>query len=86
MAVRITLKQVRESRGMSQNKLAQAIGMTLQNVQKIEYGQAKSLTLRALDKLCATLNCQPGDLLQYDPVQHDPQDKVEQPKPGNGKS
>lgn len=67
MAVRITLKQVRESRGMSQNKLAQAVGMTLQNIQKIEYGQAKSLTLRALDKFCATLNCQPGDLLQYDP-------------------
>jgi putative transcriptional regulator len=74
MVVRITLKQMRERRGLSQNKLAQAAGMTLQNLQKIEYGQAKSLTLQALDKLCTTLNCQPGDLLQYSPA-HEPHGK-----------
>lgn len=65
--MKITLRQVRESRGLSQNGLAQAVGMSLQNIQKIEYGQAKSLTLTALDKLCGALNCQPGDLLVYSP-------------------
>jgi putative transcriptional regulator len=78
MVVKITLKQVREQRGLSQNKLAQSAGMTLQNLQKIEYGQAKSLTLQALDKLCATLNCQPGDLLQYQAGQNSPcDDRIE---------
>ncbi|WP_347277872.1 helix-turn-helix domain-containing protein [Leptolyngbya sp. FACHB-711] len=70
--MKIKLKEVRESRGLSQNRLAQACDMTLQNIQKIEYGKAKSLTLDALDKLCTALQCQPGDLLKYE---------VEQPEP-----
>jgi putative transcriptional regulator len=63
MTVKILLKQVREARNVSQNKLAQLIGMSLQNVQRIEYGDAKSIPLDTLDKLCEALNCQPGDLL-----------------------
>lgn len=61
--MKILLKQVREARNVSQNKLAQLIGMSLQNVQRIEYGDAKSIPLDTLDKLCEALNCQPGDLL-----------------------
>ena len=61
--MKITLKQVREARNLSQNKLAQLIGMTLQNVQRIEYGDAKSIPLDTLDKLCEALDCQTGDLL-----------------------
>ncbi len=63
MTVKITLKQVRQARNLSQNKLAQLIGMTLQTVQRIEYGEAKSIPLDTLDKLCEALNCQTGDLL-----------------------
>jgi putative transcriptional regulator len=63
MTVKILLKQVREARNLSQNKLAQLIGMSLQNVQRIEYGDAKSIPLETLDKLCEALSCQPGDLL-----------------------
>ncbi len=63
MTVKITLKQVRKARNLSQNKLAQRIGMTLQTVQRIEYGDAKSIPLDTLDKLCEVLDCQTGDLL-----------------------
>ena len=61
--MKILLKQVREARNLSQNKLAQLIGMSLQNVQRIEYEDAKSIPLETLDKLCEALDCQPGDLL-----------------------
>lgn len=63
MTVKILLKQVRKSRKLSQNKLAQLMGMSLQNIQRIEYGDAKSIPLETLDKLCTILDCQPGDLL-----------------------
>ncbi len=63
----ITLKEIRTKRGLSQNGLAQQVGMTLQNIQKIEYGQAKSIPLDTLDKLCKALNCQVGDILVYVP-------------------
>lgn len=67
MTVKIRLKEVRLSRQLSQNKLAQLVGMTLQNVQRIEYGDAKSIPLETLDKLCHALHCQPGDLLVWFP-------------------
>lgn len=63
MTVKILLKQIREQRRLSQNKLAQLMEMSLQNIQRIEYGDAKSIPLETLDKLCEALNCQPGDLL-----------------------
>ncbi|WP_339363722.1 helix-turn-helix domain-containing protein [Aliterella atlantica] len=65
--MKVQLKQIRQSRGLSQNKLAQLVDMTLQNIQKIEYGKTKGLQYDALNKLCKALNCQPGDLLIYEP-------------------
>jgi putative transcriptional regulator len=67
MAVKVRLKELRTSRGLSQNKLAQLVSMTLQNIQKIEYGKTKGLQYDALNKLCKALNCQPGDILVYEP-------------------
>ncbi len=61
--MKILLKELRTSRQLSQNKLAQRVGMTLQNLQRIEYGDAKSIPLDTLAKLCQALDCQPGDLL-----------------------
>lgn len=65
--MKVRLKEIRLSRGLSQNKLARLVDMTLQNVQKIEYGKTKGLQYDALNKLCKALNCQPGDLLVYEP-------------------
>ena len=64
--MKVRLKELRTSRGLSQNKLAQLVSMTLQNIQKIEYGKTKGLQYDALNKLCKALNCQPGDLLVYE--------------------
>ncbi|EAZ88235.1 helix-turn-helix domain-containing protein [Crocosphaera chwakensis] len=63
MTVKIQLKQLRTDRKLSQNKLAQLMEMSLQNIQRIEYGEAKSIPLDTLDKLCEILECEPGDLL-----------------------
>ena len=63
MPIRVALKELRKKKGLSQNGLAQALGMTLQNVQRIEYGQAKSIPFETLDDLCDILDCDIGDLL-----------------------
>ncbi len=67
MAVLITLKKVREARGISQNDLARITGYSVQNIQKIEQGRVSSLTLDAFDRFCKALSCLPGDLLEYTP-------------------
>ncbi len=71
MTVRIVLKEIRKKQGFSQKRLAESIGMSLQNIQNIEYGEAKSIPLDTLDKLCRALNCQPGELLVYIPSEGD---------------
>ncbi|MEH2033761.1 MAG: helix-turn-helix domain-containing protein [Nostoc sp.] len=63
MPVEIRLKQIREAKGLSQNALARQLEMSLANVQKIEYGKAKSIPLDTLEKICLTLDCEIGDLL-----------------------
>lgn len=64
MSVRFRLSEVRKERGMSQNALAKAAGMTLQNVQHLEK-RAKSVPFETLNNLCNTLHCTPKDLIEY---------------------
>ncbi|MFB2772082.1 helix-turn-helix domain-containing protein [Pelatocladus sp. BLCC-F211] len=63
MPVKIKLKQLREDKGLSQNALARQLEMSLANIQKIEYGKAKSIPLDTLEKICLALDCEIGDLL-----------------------
>ena len=63
MPVEVRLKEIRSERRISQNELARRLEMSLANVQKIEYGKAKSIPLATLDKLCQILECEVGDLL-----------------------
>nr|WP_062247850.1 helix-turn-helix domain-containing protein [Fischerella sp. NIES-3754] len=48
---------------MSQNALARQLEMSLANIQKIEYGKAKSIPLDTLEKICLALDCEIGDFL-----------------------
>ncbi len=63
MPVQVKLKELREVKGLSQNALARELEMSLANVQKIEYGKAKSIPLDTLERICITLDCEIGDLL-----------------------
>ncbi len=77
--MKILLKELRKSRKLSQNKLAQRVGMTLQNIQRIEYGDAKGVQFDTLGKLCEALDCQPGDLLIWIPDDEGNQEVVAEP-------
>lgn len=63
MPVEVRLKKAREAKGLSQNALARQLEMSLANVQKIEYGKAKSIPLDTLERICIILDCEIGDLL-----------------------
>jgi putative transcriptional regulator len=63
MAVERRLKEVRRSRGISQPKLAVAIGMSTAAIRNIEYGRTKAIPDETLGKLCAALKCAVGDIL-----------------------
>ena len=54
-------------RKMSSGELAERVGITAANLSILKTGKAKAIRFTTLDALCAALDCQPGDLLEYRP-------------------
>jgi putative transcriptional regulator len=45
--------------------LADAVGISMQNLSILKTGKAKAVRLHTLEAVCRELQCQPGDLLEY---------------------
>ncbi len=67
MAVRILLDHVLVARRMSLSELADRVGLTVANLTLLKAGKARAIRVSTLDSLCRELDCQPGDLLHYEP-------------------
>lgn len=52
-------------RKISVTELADKVGITLTNMSILKTGKAKAIKVSTLAKLCAALDCQPGDILEY---------------------
>ncbi len=65
MAIIINLDVMMAKRKMSLNELSERVGITLSNLSILKNGKAKAIRLSTLDAICAVLNCQPGDLIEY---------------------
>lgn len=55
-------------RKIRSKELAEAIGITEQNLSILKTGKAKAIRLSTLDAICTYLQCQPGDILEYKEV------------------
>ena len=56
---------------MSVTELSERVGITMANISILKNGKAKALKVTTLAKLCEALDCQPGDILEYRPVDDD---------------
>ena len=54
-------------RKMTSRELAAKVGITEANLSILKTGKAKAIRLSTLESLCKALECQPGDLLEYNP-------------------
>ena len=54
-------------RRMTSRELAQKTGITEANLSILKTGKAKAIRFTTLENLCKALDCQPGDLLEYNP-------------------
>lgn len=52
-------------RKMSLTELSEKVDITMSNLSILKTGKAKAIRLETLDAICAALQCQPGDLLEY---------------------
>lgn len=65
MAIIVNLDVQLARRKMKLNELSEAVDITVQNLSVLKTGKAKAIRFTTLDKLCETLECTPGDLLEY---------------------
>lgn len=65
MAIIVNIDVMLAKRKMRSKALAEAIGITEQNLSILKNGKAKAIRLSTLEALCQALECQPGDLLEY---------------------
>jgi putative transcriptional regulator len=66
-SVRIRLDEVLAARGMTLTELSDLVGITVVNLSVLKNGRARAIRFSTLAGLCAALECQPGDLLSYEP-------------------
>ena len=67
MAVVVHLDELLHARRMTLTELAARIDITLANLSILKTGKAKAIRFSTLEAICAALECQPGDLLAFDP-------------------
>ena len=67
MPVTVHLDDVLARRRMSLTDLSQAVNITLANLSILKTGKAKAVRFSTLEAICAVLDCQPGDLLSFQP-------------------
>ncbi|HCN65624.1 MAG TPA: transcriptional regulator [Pseudomonas sp.] len=67
MPIAIKLDVMLATRKMKSKDLAQMIGITEQNLSLLKQGKVKGIRLATLEAICVALDCQPGDLLHFQP-------------------
>ena len=65
MAIVLRLDRVMADRKMSLNELSEKVGISNVNLSKLKTGKASAIRFTTLNAICQALNCQPGDILEY---------------------
>ena len=67
MAIIINLDVMLAKRKKSMTELAKEVDITMANLSILKNNKAKAVRFSTLDAICKALDCQPGDILEYDP-------------------
>ncbi len=68
MSILVKLDDMLYKRRMTLTELSERIGITLANLSVLKTGKARAIRFSTLDAICAALQCQPGDLLEFAPA------------------
>ena len=65
MAIILRLDRVMADRKMSLKELSERVGVANVNLSKLKTGKVSAIRFSTLDAICEVLECQPGDILEY---------------------
>ena len=66
MAIRVNLDAMLVARKKRSRELAEYVGITEQNISLLKTGRVKGIRFNTLERICEFLQCQPGDILEYE--------------------
>lgn len=66
MAIKVNLDLMLVKRDMSLTELSEEVGITISNLSILKTGKAKAIRFSTLNAICEALDCQPGDILEYE--------------------
>ena len=66
MAIKVNLDLMLVKRSMSLTELSEEVGITISNLSILKTGKAKAIRFSTLKAICKALDCQPGDILEYE--------------------
>ncbi|WP_239257309.1 helix-turn-helix domain-containing protein [Listeria ilorinensis] len=69
MKIIIHIDVMLAKRKMSVTELSEKVGITMANLSILKNGKAKAIRFSTLAAICKALDCQPGDILEYVPVE-----------------
>ena len=61
----VNLDVMLAKRKMTLTELSERVGITMANLSILKTGKARAIRFETLDKLCAALDCQPAELLEW---------------------
>lgn len=67
MAIIVNLDVMMARRKMTLSQLSEKVDITLANLSILKNNKAKAIRFSTLEAVCAALDCQPGDILEYVP-------------------
>ena len=69
MPIIVNLDVMLARRKMRLTELSEHVGITMANLSNLKTGKARAIRFTTLEAICAALDCQPGDLIEYRPSQ-----------------
>lgn len=66
MPIIVNLDVMLAKRKMSVTELTEKVGITMSNLSILKNGKAKAVRFSTLEAICKALECQPGDILEYE--------------------
>ena len=67
MPIVVDFEKLRQEKGLTVAQLADMIGITQANLFVLKSNRGKAIRFSTLEALCAALNCQPGEILRFEP-------------------
>ena len=68
MAIIVRLDDILHDRRMTLTELSERVGVSLPNLSILKTGKARAIRFSTVQGICEVLQCQPGDLLAFDPA------------------